>query len=66
MKFTYLIFLILAALLNLASCRQRKHPLILISLDGFRADKFEKFMDENPQSNFNYLRQNGVKADYMK
>lgn len=27
-------------------------PTLMISLDGFRADKLDKFIQENPMSNF--------------
>ncbi len=38
----------------------------MISLDGFRADKLDKFLRENPSSNLKkYFVDVGVKADYM-
>ena len=41
-------------------------PLLMISLDGFRADKLDKFLRENPES---HLKKEfvdaGAKADYM-
>ena len=41
-------------------------PLLLISLDGMRADKFDAYIKQNPSCNFNRIINNGVKADYMK
>lgn len=43
-----------------------RRPLILISFDGMRADKFDEFVRENPSCNFNRIIKNGLKADYMK
>lgn len=42
-----------------------RNPLLLISLDGMRADKFDEFLKENPSSNFKRIVDNGLKADYM-
>ncbi len=42
------------------------YPVILVSLDGFRADKFDKFIAENPNSHLKSIVSEGVKADYMK
>lgn len=42
-----------------------KNPLLLISLDGMRADKFDEFLLENPSCNFKRIIDNGLKADYM-
>jgi ectonucleotide pyrophosphatase/phosphodiesterase family member 5 len=41
-------------------------PTLLISLDGFRADKLDTFLEENPSANIKkYFVNVGVKADYM-
>jgi predicted AlkP superfamily pyrophosphatase or phosphodiesterase len=41
-------------------------PTLLISLDGFRADKLDTFLQENPSANIKkYFVDVGVKADYM-
>ena len=38
----------------------------MVSLDGFRADKLDEFLQENPNSNFQKrIVDVGVKADYM-
>lgn len=43
-----------------------RNPVLLISLDGFRADKFNAFLVENPESNFAEFVRDGLKAKYMK
>lgn len=43
-----------------------RNPVLLISLDGFRADKFDSFLIENPDSNFAKFIKDGLKAKYMK
>lgn len=41
-------------------------PLLLISLDGMRADKFDEYLEANPTSNFKTkIIDKGLKADYM-
>lgn len=40
-------------------------PLLVVSLDGMRADKFDEFVQQNPSSNFARIINNGLKADYM-
>jgi predicted AlkP superfamily pyrophosphatase or phosphodiesterase len=45
---------------------KNRNPILLISLDGFRADKFDRFISENPDSNFAKFVREGVKAKYMK
>ena len=42
-----------------------RRPLIMVSFDGMRADKFDEFVRENPSCNFNRIIKNGLKADYM-
>lgn len=41
------------------------NPLLLVSLDGFRADKLDEFLRNNPESFFGKIVANGLKADYM-
>ena len=44
----------------------KRHPTLLISLDGFRADKLDEFLRQRPNSNLKkYFVNAGVKADYM-
>lgn len=53
-------------LINLSDCVVQ-HPLLLISFDGFRADKFNEFINKAPDSNFSrFIRDGGVRAPYMK
>lgn len=42
-----------------------RRPLLIVSLDGMRADKFDEFVRENPTSNFSKIINNGLKAEYM-
>ena len=43
-----------------------RNPTLLISLDGFRADKLDQFLASNPESTFQKeFVDVGVKADYM-
>ena len=42
------------------------NPVLLISFDGLSSVVFEKFLKENPTSNFGSFISQGVKADYMQ
>lgn len=42
------------------------NPVLLISLDGFQANILDKFLKENPNSNFKKFSDSGVKANYMQ
>lgn len=42
-----------------------KNPVLLISLDGMQANKFEQYLKQNPNSNLNELIRNGVISEYM-
>ena len=44
----------------------RVNRVLLVSLDGFRADKFDKFITDNPSSYLSRFIRDGVKASYMK
>jgi hypothetical protein len=70
-----MIFLLTLSLiyLTLSSCapsnRQltNKNPILLISLDGFRASKLDEFIQQYPNSALKKLFVDvGVKADYVK
>ena len=51
---------------SMAPTSSPRVPTLLISLDGFRADKLDTFLKENPSANINkYFVNAGVKADYM-
>jgi predicted AlkP superfamily pyrophosphatase or phosphodiesterase len=44
-----------------------RNRLLIISMDGTRADKLNKFFDENPNSAIKkYFVDNGVRAEYMQ
>ena len=49
-----------------ASTPRVKRPLLLISCDGFRADKFDNYLSSNPNSSFRSLVSTGVRAEFMK
>ncbi len=53
--------------INTAPLKVTRTPTLLISLDGFRADKLDEFLRDNPGSNFEKEFVNlGVKAQYMQ
>lgn len=58
-----LTFLVVFVWISSLDCKP--NPVLLISFDGFRADKLDEFLEKNPQSNFNKFIQNGVRAKYM-
>lgn len=60
MKIFYLIFC-----LFIRTNANRK-PLLVVSFDGLRADKFDEFVSKNPKSAFSLFINNGVKAEYME
>ena len=66
MKAIYFLLFFFAVSFNGALGRKIKNPLILISLDGLRADKFDNFINENPDSNFASIAKSGVKTEFMK
>ncbi len=59
----YLIFFFLSIYLKFTSCKP--NPVLLVSFDGFRADKLDAFLKNNPNSNFAKFIERGVKAEYM-
>ena len=59
----FVLFFYFAILVN--GTEQRK-PLLLISFDGFKADKLDEFLQKYPNSHLNNFIKNGVKARYMK
>lgn len=62
-KFKISSFFILLVFVSFSKAAQR--PLLLISLDGMRADKFDAFVEQNPTSNFKRIIENGLKADSL-
>jgi predicted AlkP superfamily pyrophosphatase or phosphodiesterase len=44
---------------------QAANPLLLVSLDGLRADKLDAFLKDNPNSYLKSFLNSGLKADYM-
>lgn len=52
-------------ILNISNGVIAVRPLLLISMDGMRADYFDQFLQANPSCNFNRIINNGLKADYM-
>lgn len=53
-------------LLALAIDTEAINPLLLISFDGMRADKFDEFIRNNSNSNFAQFIKSGVRAEFMK
>ena len=42
-----------------------RYQVLLISMDGLQAGKFDEFVQENPNSNFSRFINNGLKSDYL-
>jgi predicted AlkP superfamily pyrophosphatase or phosphodiesterase len=60
------LILVLVALSRLAeSASKQTYPLIVISLDGFRADKLDQLIAQNVSSNLAKFAKSGIKAEYM-
>jgi len=61
-----IIFFFLAGFCCSVPLKQTRTPTLMVSLDGFREDKLDEFLQENPNSNFQKrIVDVGVKADYM-
>jgi predicted AlkP superfamily pyrophosphatase or phosphodiesterase len=60
-----LLVLIQLTVLSLCSSISKRYPILMISFDGMRSSKFEEFLKENPNSAFNEIIKDGVKAEYM-
>ena len=60
MKIFYLIFCLFFR------TNANRKPLLVVSFDGLRADKFDEFITKNPKSAFSVFIKNGVKAEYME
>jgi predicted AlkP superfamily pyrophosphatase or phosphodiesterase len=59
-------FLAWICLVSMAPTLGPRVPTLLISLDGFRADKLDTFLRDNPSANIKkYFVDEGVKANYM-
>lgn len=65
-----LIFFVLSALFACdfahRSSSSSRYPLLLISFDGLQALKFNEYLSKFPDSNFNRLIREGVRARQMK
>jgi predicted AlkP superfamily pyrophosphatase or phosphodiesterase len=60
------LFLFYFLVLAFSSVINARNPTLMISLDGFRADKLDEFLSKNPQSTFQKEFVNvGAKAAYM-
>ncbi len=66
MNISHIFIFIFAINLAKYTHAKKRNPVLLISLDGFRADKLNEFLEKNPDSNFNRIVEKGVKAEYMK
>jgi predicted AlkP superfamily pyrophosphatase or phosphodiesterase len=52
--------------LTLLIANEAINPLLVVSFDGLRADKFNEFVTNNPNSAFAQFYKNGVRAEYMQ
>lgn len=67
MKFLFILLLCIVNKTTLVPLKKNNgNPVLMISLDGFRADILDKFLNENPNSNFKKFANSGVKAKYMQ
>ena len=56
-----------AGVIQLKNVKQMRTPTLLVSLDGFRADKLDEYLREYPDSTLQKeFVEKGVKADYMR
>jgi ectonucleotide pyrophosphatase/phosphodiesterase family protein 5 len=58
--------LLVIVFLALALAEAKPNPVLLISFDGTRADKFNSFLAKNPSSNFARFARTSSRASYMK
>lgn len=56
---------LILSIVNIGIVVARNSPVLMISLDGMRADKFDAFVAQNPSCNFSRIINNGLKAEYM-
>jgi ectonucleotide pyrophosphatase/phosphodiesterase family member 5 len=64
-NYVKLLVLIQLIALSLCSSISKRYPILMISFDGMRSSKFEEFLRDNPNSAFNEIIKDGVKAEYM-
>jgi predicted AlkP superfamily pyrophosphatase or phosphodiesterase len=71
--FDVLFFMIINVIIEIKSSENdykkenTRTRLLIISMDGTRADKLNKFFDKNPDAAIKkYFVENGVKAEYMQ
>jgi predicted AlkP superfamily pyrophosphatase or phosphodiesterase len=53
-------------ILTLSIAIEAFNPVLLVTFDGMRADKFDEFVKNNPNSAFSKFLKDGVKAEFMK
>ena len=58
--------IILLQIVYFVTCNSvKRYPVLMISFDGMQSGKFEEFLRDNPNSAFNEIINDGVKAEYM-
>ena len=65
MKFAMIVGFWLASVVLKSVDAKSNNPLLLVSFDGLASVHFDKFLSENPTSNFQKFITSGVKAEYM-
>jgi predicted AlkP superfamily pyrophosphatase or phosphodiesterase len=45
---------------------EARYPVLVVSFDGFRADKLQDFIRKNPNSSFARFQRNSTYSDYME
>ena len=63
---SYFSLIVMTALVSCANITEpKKSKVLMVSFDGMRADKFDLFLKDNPNSNFKKFADKGAKAKYM-
>ena len=58
--------IILLQIVYFVTCNSvKRYPVLMIRFDGMQSGKFEEFLRDNPNSAFNEIINDGVKAEYM-
>ena len=52
--------------LSICVITEARYPVLVVSFDGFRADKLQEFIQTNPNSSFARIRKNSTYSDFME
>ena len=62
----FILYIFSIILYNQTTSVQKVKPLLVVSFDGLRADKFDDFISKNPKSAFATFAKSGAKSEYMQ